>query len=69
VMVLDPDNRVRRREVALGAERDGMNVISAGLKPGEIVVVNGLQRVRSNDVVRPHTVEMAAALSTPVSES
>jgi len=69
VMVLDRDNRVRRREVALGPESDGMTVISGGLKPGEAIVVNGLQRVRSNDIVRPHTVEMVAALNTLKSES
>jgi multidrug efflux system membrane fusion protein len=69
VMVLDVHNHVRRREVALGPERDGMTVISGGLKPGETIVVNGLQRVRSDDVVRPHTVEMTAALNAPESES
>jgi multidrug efflux system membrane fusion protein len=68
-MVMDSDHRVRYRKVALGAERDGMTVISAGLKAGETIVVNGLQRVRSNDIVRPHTVEMMAALNTLKSES
>jgi multidrug efflux system membrane fusion protein len=69
VMVLVQDNRVRRREVALGPENDGMTAISGGLKPGETIVVNGLQRVRSNDIVRPHTVEMVAALNTLQNES
>jgi membrane fusion protein, multidrug efflux system len=69
VMVMDGYNRVGRREVALGPERDGMTVISGGLKPGETIVVNGLQRVRSNDVVRPHAVQMLAALNIPKNES
>jgi membrane fusion protein, multidrug efflux system len=69
VLVMDRDNRVRYREVTLGPERDGMTVISAGLKPGESIVVNGLQRVRSNDIVRPHTVEMMAVPNTFKSES
>jgi multidrug efflux system membrane fusion protein len=69
VMVLDHESRVRRREVTLGPERADMTVISGGLKPGETIVVNGLQRVRSNDIVRPHTVEMVAALNTLESES
>ena len=69
VMVLDHESRVRRREVTLGPERDDMTVISGGLKPGETIVVNGLQRVRSNDIVRPHTVEMVAALNTLQNES
>jgi multidrug efflux system membrane fusion protein len=69
VMVLDHESRVRRREVTLGPERDDMTVVSGGLKPGETIVVNGLQRVRSNDIVRPHTVEMVAALNTLQNES
>lgn len=69
VMVLDHESRVRRREVTLGPERDDMTVISGGLKPGETIVVNGLQRMRSNDIVRPHTVEMVAALNTLQNES
>ena len=69
VMVMGRDNRVRYRTVTLGAERGGMTVIPAGIEPGEIIVVNGLQRVRSNDLVRPHTVEMMAALNAPKSES
>jgi multidrug efflux system membrane fusion protein len=69
VLVMGSDHRVLYRTVALGAERDGMTVIPAGLAPGEIVVVNGLQRVRSNDLVRPHTVEMMAALNALKSES
>ena len=59
VMVVDPDNRVQYREVTLGTQSDGLRVIVKGLQPGERIVVNGLQRVRPNDVVKANAVAMA----------
>ena len=51
VMVVDKDNRVQYREVTLGAARRTACASSRrGLQPGERIVVNGLQRVRPNDV-------------------
>jgi multidrug efflux system membrane fusion protein len=61
VMVVDPDNHVQYREVTLGTLSDGLRVISKGLQPGERIVVNGLQRVRPNDVVKANSVAMASA--------
>ncbi|MGX7002036.1 efflux RND transporter periplasmic adaptor subunit [Caballeronia sp. KNU42] len=61
VMVVDADNRVQYREVTLGTLSDGLRVISKGLQPGERIVVNGLQRVRPNDVVKANSVAMASA--------
>ncbi|CAN7609905.1 MULTISPECIES: efflux RND transporter periplasmic adaptor subunit [unclassified Caballeronia] len=61
VMVVDPDNRVQYREVTLGTLSDGLRVIAKGLQPGERIVVNGLQRVRPNDVVKANSVAMASA--------
>ncbi|WP_298833719.1 efflux RND transporter periplasmic adaptor subunit [uncultured Piscinibacter sp.] len=46
VFVVGPDKTAQFREVQLGALVGGMRVITAGLKAGELVVVNGLQRVR-----------------------
>ncbi|ARP79702.1 efflux transporter periplasmic adaptor subunit [Bordetella genomosp. 9] len=59
VMVVDGQNHVQYREVQLGASQDGLRVITAGLKPGEHIVVNGLQRVRPGDAVAPTVVPMA----------
>jgi multidrug efflux system membrane fusion protein len=59
VMVVDGQNHVQYREVKLGSAQDGLRVVSAGLKPGERIVVNGLQRVRPGDAVDPHAVPMA----------
>ena len=61
VMVVDKDSRVQYREVTLGTQSDGLRVIVKGLQPGERIVVNGLQRVRPNDVVKPNSVAMASA--------
>jgi RND family efflux transporter MFP subunit len=46
VWVLGADKMPQFREVKLGALEGGMRVITEGLKAGELVVVNGLQRVR-----------------------
>ena len=46
VWVLGEDKMPQFREVQLGALEGGMRAIRSGLKAGELVVVNGLQRVR-----------------------
>lgn len=48
------------REVQLGAPVDGLRIVTAGLKAGERVVVNGLQRVRPGAHIDPQQVPMAA---------
>lgn len=59
VLVLDKANKLVYREVELGPNHDGLRVIRKGLKPGETIVVNGLQRVRPGDTVQPRPVAMA----------
>lgn len=61
VLVIDHDHKVQYREVQLGALHDTLRVITSGLKPGEQIVVNGLQRARPNDVVNAHSVDMTGA--------
>ena len=46
VLVLKPDNTVEYRPIQLGRLVDGYRVVTGGLKAGEAIVVNGLQRVR-----------------------
>jgi len=58
VLVVDADNKAEYREVVLGASVDGMRVVASGLKAGERIVVNGLQRVRPGTVVAPRLVSM-----------
>jgi membrane fusion protein (multidrug efflux system) len=55
VFVITPDpakGRIAvRREVKIGARRDGLIEVTEGLKPGEQVVADGLNRIRPNDAV------------------
>jgi RND family efflux transporter MFP subunit len=56
--VVDEDNKVVRHAVKLGSLQDGLQVITDGLKPGERVIVNGLQRVQPGATVNPKLVPM-----------
>jgi len=58
VFAVGPDNKVQYRAVKLGPLVDGLRVIRDGVKPGEYVVVNGLQRVRPGVEVTPQRVAM-----------
>jgi multidrug efflux system membrane fusion protein len=58
VMVVGPDDKVAYREVTLGANVDGLRIVTSGLKPNERVVVNGLQRVRPGSLIAPQMVAM-----------
>ena len=60
VMVVDADNKANYREVTLGANVNGLRIVTAGLKPSERIVVNGLQRVRPGALVAPEPVAMDA---------
>lgn len=63
VLAVAQDNTAVYRAVKLGGSSDGKRVVRSGLKPGDRVIVNGLQRVRPGMAVDP---EVAALTSTPV---
>jgi membrane fusion protein, multidrug efflux system len=58
VLVVGANNTTEFREVKPGALYDGMRVIESGLKAGELVVVNGLQRVRPGAPLTPEKLEV-----------
>lgn len=59
VLVVNKENVVERRDVMLGTNtEDGLRVVSAGVKPDEWVIVNGLQRVRPGVKVEPQATTM-----------
>jgi len=64
VLILTDDNKTQYREVRIGRVVDGLRVIDSGLKPGERIVVNGLQRVRPGAPVAPQTVPMQASTTS-----
>jgi len=53
VWVVGEGNKVEQRRIQLGQSTPDTAVISAGLKEGETVVVDGVQRVRPGIVVNP----------------
>jgi len=66
VLTLTRDNRIEYRLVELGPEINGLRVVTRGLAPNELIVVNGLQHVRPGQSVAPTRVAMsdvAAGLS------
>jgi len=56
--VVNEKNEVVSRPIQLGALQDGLREITDGLKPGERVIVNGLQQVRPGVTVEPKLVDM-----------
>jgi multidrug efflux system membrane fusion protein len=60
VMVVNNQNKAEYREITLGAAADGLRMVTSGLKPGEKIVVKGLQRVRPGASVAPEVVAMDA---------
>jgi RND family efflux transporter MFP subunit len=69
VYIVDKDNRVVARPVRLGALHDGRREITDGLKPGERVIVNGLQLVRPGVIVEPNLVEMPTSKGLKANET
>lgn len=61
VAVVGADNKVAFRNVKVGQRVDSLWVIEDGVKPGEKVVVEGLQRVRDGLTVTPKPAPPAGA--------
>jgi RND family efflux transporter MFP subunit len=58
VFVVDAANTVQYRAVVTGRSVDGLRVVRDGLTAGDVVIVNGLQRVRPGVTVSPTEVAM-----------
>lgn len=58
VLVVNGENRADYRPIALGPITEGLRIVTDGLKPGERIVVNGLQRLRPGVLVAPNAVPM-----------
>ena len=53
VFVVDANNKVEKREVKVGPRIKAFWLITEGLKPGEQVVYEGLQKVKPGATVKP----------------
>jgi membrane fusion protein (multidrug efflux system) len=60
VMVVGPENKVAQRTVSMGDRIGELWIATQGLKPGERVVVEGLQKARPGTVVKPEVVPLPA---------
>jgi multidrug efflux system membrane fusion protein len=66
VFVLGKNNTLEYRPVKLGPITDGLRVVREGVREGDVIVVNGLLRVRPGAPVSPKKVPMAdQAASAP----
>lgn len=69
VLVVNDENKAERRYIKLGDIVDDLRIVEEGLKPGEKIIVNGLQRVQMpNQPVTPEIVTMdgTGEVSKPV---
>ena len=78
VMVVGPDNKVAARPVKADTVQGNVWIVSAGLKPGDRVIVEGLQKAKPGATVKPvawagiappanaATTAATAATATPV---
>ena len=64
VALVGPDNKVEIRPVKAGARLDSFWVIDQGLKPGERVITEGLQKVKQGTVVVVKTEPAPASENT-----
>ena len=53
VLVVDNENMVKQRHVILGRRINAMWLVKSGLKSGDLVVVEGLQKIKSGIKVNP----------------
>jgi multidrug efflux system membrane fusion protein len=60
VLLLGANNQVEYRKVKLGRVIDGLRVVREGLKSGDVIIVNGAQRVHPGVTVTPQRVNMGA---------
>ncbi|HEY0490036.1 MAG TPA: efflux RND transporter periplasmic adaptor subunit [Telluria sp.] len=64
VYVISAANKAEYRAVVLGPTIDGLRIVRSGVRPGEKIVVNGLQRVQPGAPVNAQMVAMDADRKT-----
>lgn len=65
VWVIGVGNKAEQRHVQLGQSTPAVAVVTSGLKEGEMVVVDGVQRVRPGMVVNPGPASAPPTLNAP----
>lgn len=66
VYVVGPGDRALRRDVTIGRAMGGQRIVESGLKSGDTVVVEGVQRIfYPGAPIKPKTIAVESARSTP----
>lgn len=71
VFVVGPDKKVQQRTIATGATVGNFKIVNSGLKPGEQIVVEGVQKVKPGMAVQtreesePQAAQLPTASPTP----
>jgi membrane fusion protein, multidrug efflux system len=67
VYVLGPDNTAQRRDVQLAGLHEALRIVTSGLKPGDRVIVHGVQKVFAPGMkVQPTDITMGDPAPGPV---
>jgi RND family efflux transporter MFP subunit len=61
VFLVGAGNKIEYRGIELGRISGGLRIVRKGLKAGDVIVVDGAERVHPGVVVKPHTVAMASS--------
>jgi len=73
VYVVDSKNIAQLRHITTGQLADGLRVVKSGLQPDDLVIINGILKVRPNSPVKPQQGSMeqfsSNDLALPLTES
>ena len=61
VLIVDADKKAQIRRIETGASTGAGTVVSSGLKEGELVITDGVQKVRPGQVVNATPAQAAEA--------
>ena len=71
--MVDSKNIAQLRHITTGQLADGLRVVKTGLQPDDVVIINGILKVRPNSPVKPDQGSMeqfsSNDLSLPLTES
>jgi membrane fusion protein, multidrug efflux system len=67
VYVVDAKNIAQLRRITTGQLADGLRVVKSGLQPDDVVIINGILKVRPNSPVKPQPGSMEQFSSNDIS--
>jgi RND family efflux transporter MFP subunit len=67
VYVVDSKNIARLRHIKMGQPAEGLRVVKSGLQPDDVVIINGIIKVRPDSPVRPQPGAMEQFSSNEIS--